>query len=96
LYIIIINYKKRPWLKNCGLFLFRRKLMNFREARFKSGLTQYDLTLRTGIQQSKISLFERGYLKPRNNERSRIAKALEIGPEEINWDGKLNELDRTC
>jgi transcriptional regulator with XRE-family HTH domain len=60
--------------------------MNFREARFKKRLTQYDLTLKTGIHQSKISLFERGYLKPRNNERHQIAKALKLRPEEINWD----------
>lgn len=64
--------------------------MNFREARFKRGLTQYDLTLKTGIQQSKISLFERGYLKPSDDETRRIAKVLNLRPVEINWVKKDN------
>ena len=33
---------------------------NFREARLKAGLTQVDVTARTGIQQSDLSRIENG------------------------------------
>jgi len=50
--------------------------MRLREERFKRNLTQWDLRIRTGIHQSKISLFERGYIRPNTEEMKRIAKAL--------------------
>ena len=50
--------------------------MTLREVRFFKGLNQYDIALKTGIPQSKISLIERGYLKPKNDEKEKIAKAL--------------------
>ena len=50
--------------------------MTLREARFFKGLNQYDIALRTGIAQSKISLIERGYLEPKDDEKEKIAKAL--------------------
>ena len=60
--------------------------MELREARFKKGFTQLDLYIKTGIHQSKISNFERGYLIPRNDEKKRIAKALGVKPNDLNWD----------
>ena len=50
--------------------------MKLREARFKKGLTQWDLRLRTGIHQTKISLIERGYVVPRDDEKLKLANAL--------------------
>jgi transcriptional regulator with XRE-family HTH domain len=52
--------------------------MNLREARFKKKLTQFDLRLKTGISQTKISHFERGYLVPREDEKIRIVEALGV------------------
>lgn len=52
--------------------------MNLKEARFKKGFKQYDLFLKTGIAQCKISLFEQGYMLPREDEKLRLAEALEI------------------
>lgn len=57
--------------------------MDLREARFKKSYTQFDLCLKTGISQTKISHFERGYLVPSDEERARIAKALGVRPDDL-------------
>ena len=57
--------------------------MSLREIRFYKGLSQYDITLRTGIPQSKISLIERGYVQPGDDEKERIAKALKCRVGEV-------------
>ena len=61
--------------------------MNFTEARFKKKLTQWDIQRLTGISQSKISLIERGYVSPSEDEKDRIASALGFGAREIEWPG---------
>jgi len=61
--------------------------MNLREARFKARLTQFDLRIRTGIHQSKISYIERGYITPRPDEKKALATALGIDEREIEFDG---------
>jgi len=65
---------------------FMESHMDLREARFKKRLTQFDLCIKTGIQQSKISHFERGYLVPRDDEKKRLAKALGIKANELSWN----------
>ena len=50
--------------------------MSLKEARFYSGLSQYDVALKTGISQSRISLGERGYIKFKDEEKRKIAKVL--------------------
>jgi transcriptional regulator with XRE-family HTH domain len=50
--------------------------MTLREARFFKGLNQWDISVKTGIPQSKLSLIERGYVDPREDEKKKIAKAL--------------------
>lgn len=57
--------------------------MTLRETRFLKGLNQYDLSLRTGISQSKISLMENGYVVPREDEKKKIAKVLRCKVEDI-------------
>ena len=57
--------------------------MTLREARFFKGLNQYDIALRTSISQSRISLIERGYLKPKDGEKEKIAKALDCQAADI-------------
>jgi len=59
--------------------------MDLKEARFKRRLTQLELRLKTGIHQSKISHFERGYLIPREDEKARLAKALGVKANDLNW-----------
>ena len=59
--------------------------MKLKVIRAMKDVSQYDLNLRTGIPQSKISLFERGYLKPNKNEKTAIAKALNVNVDELEW-----------
>ena len=60
--------------------------MNLREARFKRQFTQYHLVLKTGIPQSKISLIERGFIEPREAEKIKIARALHLKTNQIEWE----------
>jgi len=70
--------------------------MNLTEVRFHKKMTQWDLKIRTGINQTKISLIERGYVLPRDEEKQRLAKALGVKVDQIDWpchvpaDGGLN------
>ncbi|MBR34172.1 MAG: transcriptional regulator [Nitrospinae bacterium] len=57
--------------------------MNLKEARFYAKLSQYDIALKTGISQSKISLIENNYCNPNTKERKKIAKILRHKTEEI-------------
>jgi len=57
--------------------------MTLREARFFKGLNQWDISVKTGIPQSKLSLIERGYVNPKEDEKRRIAKVLGCKVEEI-------------
>lgn len=54
-----------------------------REKRFFDELTIYDLSQKTGIDPAKISLLERGYKVPREDEKEKIAKALRCKVEDI-------------
>ena len=57
--------------------------MTLREARFFKGFNQWDISLKTGISQSKLSLIERGYVNPRDDEKERIADALNCAVADI-------------
>lgn len=54
-----------------------------REKRFFSELSIYDLSQRTGIDPARISLIERGYKVPREDEKKKIAQALDCQVKEI-------------
>ena len=60
--------------------------MNLRQHRVLKNLTQYHLLKSTGIPQSRISIIERGYVKPRPDEKQAIARALGCSPDDIDWD----------
>lgn len=51
--------------------------------RFIANLTQDELGKITGIDHAKISRIERGYIKPKVEERIKIANALGTKPEEL-------------
>lgn len=65
--------------------------MDLKKFRHIKGYTQWDLRLKTGIHQTKISLIENGYIKPSDTEQKALAEALNIKTSEINWevDGRL-------
>jgi transcriptional regulator with XRE-family HTH domain len=54
-----------------------------RVVRAEKRVTQFILRLQTGINQSKISFIENGMVEPRSDEIKRLAKALNVSPEEI-------------
>ena len=59
-------------------------LMNrLREIRVVKRISQFRLGLSTGIHQSKISLIENGLFEPREDEKERLAEALNVQVEEI-------------
>ncbi len=62
--------------------------MTLKEARFRRGFAQFDLRVKTGIHQSKISLFETGRMTPRKDEIEKLTKALGLNPGELEF--KLN------
>jgi DNA-binding XRE family transcriptional regulator len=57
--------------------------MNLKQARFFKSLNQWDISLRTGIPQSRLSLIERNYVDPKEDEKKKIAKALNCKVEDI-------------
>ncbi len=50
--------------------------------RRKRFLSQWDLARSTGIIQTRLSLIERGEVKPKEQEIRAIAKVLGLSPEE--------------
>ena len=54
-----------------------------REVRFFKRITQPLLALKTGIQQSRISLIENRLVVPRVEEKQKIARALGLRVEEL-------------
>ncbi|MEE9213734.1 MAG: helix-turn-helix transcriptional regulator [Thermodesulfobacteriota bacterium] len=57
-------------------------LNNLKLTRVARGITQLDLQIMTGIQQSKISHAEKGVLPLKKEEKQRIEKALKV---KIDW-----------
>ena len=58
-----------------------------KEARFFKSITQPLLALKTGIQQSRLSLIENELVTPRGEEKQKIAKALGLKEEDIFKEG---------
>ena len=74
--------------------------MTLREARFFNGLNQWDISVKTGISQSRLSLIERGYVEAKEDEKKKIAKTLgckvsDIFPEEVGGEVSHQETT-TC
>lgn len=63
-----------------------KMISKIKEKRFYLGLTQYDLAFKTKIPQPTISLMERGYVKPKEEQKEVIAKILKCCTNEIFGD----------
>lgn len=57
--------------------------MHLKVLRVIRGFSQLDLMLKTGIPQSRISLFENGYADLKPEERAKLAKALGCNEDDI-------------
>ena len=67
--------------------------MNLVEARIRKRKTQWDLRKITGINQTKVSLIENGYVEPTEKEKVMIAEALGFNVGEIEWpSGEISNL----
>lgn len=57
--------------------------MNLRELRFHRKLSQWDVSVLSGIPQPKISLIERGYITPQDKELKIFSSIFNVNPNEI-------------
>jgi transcriptional regulator, XRE family len=57
--------------------------MDLKSLRVQKRLTQWDIRVKTGISQSKLSLIENGYINPSEDEIKKIAQVLGDKPEKI-------------
>ena len=48
---------------------------NLKMARLERGLTQWDVSKETGIPQTTVSLYERGYLEPKPGHKKALARS---------------------
>lgn len=51
-------------------------MRNLKIQRAVIGYTQFDVFLKTGIPQCRMSLIENGYIKPKDEEMRKLAKIL--------------------
>lgn len=68
-----------------------------RTKRFLAQATIYDVYRDTGIQPSKISLIERGYVTAQPDEQKRLAEYFGCAVEELfNHSGQMLALQDAC
>lgn len=63
--------------------------MKLKVARAEKDLTQWDLALKAGVSQAKVSLIERGHIVPSDDDRQRMAAALGLEADQIDWPGTM-------
>lgn len=61
-------------------------LTGLRRARLERGLTQLDVSLKTGIAPSRLSIIERGLKQATDDELARLRPLLEFGADELQAD----------
>lgn len=59
-----------------------------RVLRAEKRLTQFKLSILSGIIQSKLSYIENDLIQPNNEDKNKLAKALGVRPEDI-WNGNM-------
>ena len=57
--------------------------MNFKELRKEKGKTQTEIALHIGIKQSAVAMWETCKSKPRTEDLSKLAEALDVPVEQI-------------
>jgi transcriptional regulator with XRE-family HTH domain len=65
-----------------------------REVRVVKRISQFQLRLQTGINETKISHIENGLVQPRQDEAKKLARALGITPKELFGDTKFLPIKR--
>ena len=59
--------------------------MKLREARFKKNISQWALSAKSGVHQSRISLIENDLVTPNKREKLFISEALGVCILDIDW-----------
>lgn len=59
--------------------------MDLKTTRASKRITQMRLWKKTGIAQRRLSLLENNYISPSAEERRKIARALNVSQDEIDW-----------
>jgi len=73
-------YKKEHTIGACRKKYFSRCEVNkLRQARLRADKTQLQLMKETGIYFATISKIERSWLKPSEQQKQKLAKALKVG-----------------
>ena len=62
------------------------KKTTMKEARLAKGITQEQLVLETGICYSSIVAYDNQYRMPMVDKAIKIAQALGVAAEDINWE----------
>ena len=60
-------------------------MINLKKARLILGVSQWELEMRSGVHQSRISLFENGLKSPKEMEKVKMATALGLATDDIQW-----------
>ena len=60
------------------LFCWERTMNRLKKLRFEKDLSQYELALYAKVHQCRISLFENELAQPREDEKLRLASALNV------------------
>lgn len=63
-------------------------MKNLKIQRAVKGYTQFDVFLKTGIAQSRLSLIENSYVLPKEDVKQRLAKALNCQIKDIFPDNR--------
>ena len=68
-------------------------MQNIRIIRVLQRISQWELARITGVAQSKISLFENGYMHPKFEELQKIATALGVESNQLITTRSINKID---
>ena len=71
-----------------------KKQGKLKEARFFAKKSQAQLWLETGIHYSTISRLECGYMRPTEDQKRKLAAALEVEPNWLFPSPKIEGMDR--
>lgn len=64
-------------------YLEGRSMNKLRDVRVLKRISQMQLRLLSGVNQTKISWIENGFIKPKPEEKIKLARALGVNPEEL-------------
>jgi transcriptional regulator with XRE-family HTH domain len=77
----------RVFIQIISMGVQMNQLTKLRLSRLENGLSQYQVTVKTGIHQGVLSLYERGLKAPPEQHRKALAKLYQTSEGEL-FDGR--------